>query len=436
MVVLEAIAFNHDPSSVTDSALNLRRNAATAVTVPEWRRGVSREPADSPAAYAAARVRGRHLRIRARFKRRTPQLRSVEVRAVEAAAELPPWRPAYLPHPQLVWPGGHVFAGLWDYYSFVSYSAYYNWWQSGLATAGNVLGEVEPRRIELDADGTSAFELFDLRNVRLKDRGVGVENIAWRWQYRTGPASSWKDIDVTRHRIYTLLDVPTAPWTQQPFQRRNVDLPWTEALDVACRWAGGARTAEAAAAAVTRATFGLGEGLIEYGCPTVAYSMYAVGANFELFDCSAFLERLEGGIGNGPYVNCTDCASIVATFSNLLGGDLWCSRMGEYLPAFETNPIQAIGSDVLQSPCGWGLGFMYHEVAWTGGCTSSDHVYDACLKVKARPLETAWPPTTLLPVNMRFGENGDGQYRDRIAAPTSRDVCVPRPAERLRRKVR
>ena len=41
------------------------------------------------------------------------------------------------------------------------------------------------------------------------------------------------------------------------------------------------------------------------------------------------LERLTGGPGLGGMVNCTDSANTVTTLSNLLGCDLWESRMAE-----------------------------------------------------------------------------------------------------------
>ena len=44
------------------------------------------------------------------------------------------------------------------------------------------------------------------------------------------------------------------------------------------------------------------------------------------FDGTAFRDRLRGGIGNGVYVNCSDCATIVASFANALGCELWESK--------------------------------------------------------------------------------------------------------------
>jgi len=52
MIVIDAIKFNHDPSGAKHDGLNVRRNAASFIGVPEWRRLVCINPEDSRAAYA------------------------------------------------------------------------------------------------------------------------------------------------------------------------------------------------------------------------------------------------------------------------------------------------------------------------------------------------------------------------------------------------
>jgi hypothetical protein len=124
---------------------------------------------------------------------------------------------------------------------------------------------------------------------------------------------------------------------------------------------------------------------------------------------------------------------MVSTLANALGADLWQSRMGEYVPAFSTRDILAIGSRNWQTPCGLGLGFSFHEVAWKGGCTEADSVFDACLAVDANlnPFSTIHVP--LLPNNIRFGAPGDGSYRTLLARLSDQLICQPRPEDRRRR---
>ena len=75
---------------------------------------------------------------------------------------------------------------------------------------------------------------------------VAIRDVTWHWEYRLGPYHAWHRFDTTRHRLYAMLGVPTAPWHQAPL---NTQLPWTDVLDYACRWAEGAASADMAAAA-------------------------------------------------------------------------------------------------------------------------------------------------------------------------------------------
>ena len=177
--------------------------------------------------------------------------------------------------------------------------------------------------------------------------------------------------------------------------------------------------------------------LDRYDCVGGGNCHYAtpVGA---AFDCTAFLELLAGEFGNDRYVDCTDCATIVSTFANVLGCDLWQSRMGTLLPPliffFPVNPMLAIGAESVGMPCGW-PGFSYHEVAWTRACTARDDVYDACCAVNGTAIPQQPPFIPLLPAGLRFGPVGATLYRDRLAAPAGRPICEPRPATRVRRFV-
>src|SRR5216684_3808552 len=82
-VILEAIKFNHDRTSATSDAFNIRRNETEYVPVPEWRRGISMKPEDSPAAYARDELRGRPPTIRAKFSFLDfdPSVQIVKIRA-------------------------------------------------------------------------------------------------------------------------------------------------------------------------------------------------------------------------------------------------------------------------------------------------------------------------------------------------------------------
>lgn len=369
MIAIEAIKFNHDSGSAIHDAFNIRRNAAQMVHVPEWRRFISVNPEDSPAAYAVAPTKGNHITIEASLTTNNPELAFVEVR---------------------------------------------------------VENQVKARAVNF-ANGKTGFVSFELIDPPVERGHVGVWDLHWHWEYRLGPHHPWHHFDTTRHRVYVVLDVPTDPWEQAPYNAANTQLPWTSVLDHACRWAQGATSRDMAAALVTQNIYALGPSIITYDCPGGGSSNYSAGN----FDCTAFLDRLGGGFGNGMYVNCSDCATFVSTLANALGCSLWQSRMGFN---FALNELLAIGSNVWQTACGWGS-FSYHEVAWEGACTANEDVYDACLRVDGDSDPTTAPHVPLLPQDLRFGNPGDLLYRDRLATPAGRLNCNPQPGTRQHRVV-
>jgi hypothetical protein len=401
-VLLEAIKFNHDSGSATKDAINIRRNATEFVTVPEWRRGFCTRPEDSPAAYSMLDTWSRTITIQAKFRRTSPGIHRVWIRAVDPTVS-PPGPSGCLP---IVVQIIKAFIRL---------------------VAGNVLGEVKAREVTFLASGDTAFETFDLEGTKIWEAGVGARTTTWRWQYRHGKGGPWTDFATSEHRIYTILELPKAPWQQAPYSAANTQLPWADVLDYSCRWALLAKDRDTAGSGVTRNVYDLGPSVITYDCPGGGGTRYAWGA----FNCTAFLERMQGGYGNGYYVNCSDCATIVSTFANSLGCDLWQSRMQW---SFDLNPLLAIGSNVWQTACGWS-GFSYHEVAWRGACTSDEEIFDACLQVDGDIDPTTAPHLPLLPTHMRFGDPGDGDYRDRLATPATRANCAPAPGTRQRRQV-
>jgi hypothetical protein len=396
MITLESIAFNHRSRSA-NGALNLRRNASTALTVPEWRRGTSVTAEDCPVAYAMDLARGATLTVVAKFRRNDPSVMSVTVRTF---------------NPNDTRSQGCLYALL------NVLGAKFVW--TPPPPDSNVLGEVAETLVTFGPHDDVEVEL-PLTQTELT-RGVGIHYETWHWQYLAG--GTWTGFAQSKIKVYVLLGGPTAPWSKSPGASNVL---WTDVLDFACSWAGGATDRDAAAAGITAAVYDLGPSLIEYDCPSYGETHYSSGS----FDCSSFLDRLRGGPGRGRYVNCTDCATIVSTFANALGCDLWQSTMGY---DFDLNAILAIGSSTWRTACGWG-GFSYHEVAWKGACTESDRIFDACLKVDGDSDPTTAPYTPLLPVNMVFGAAGAGAYRDRLATPAGRATCVPQPGARIRRPV-
>jgi hypothetical protein len=397
-VQLQAIKFNHDSSSATHGALNIRRDASNFVSVPEWTRGSSTKPEDSPAAYAMKPTRGNMIEIEAKFKNLSNEPKEIEIRAVDPAI-----RPK---DPQgcagfLLRILRTILRGLF----------------------GNVLGEPQARAVQLPAGGVTGFKTFQLKNTRIWNAGVGVRTTNWRWQYRDPSGGQWTDFERTSHRIYTVVDVPNDPWKQSPHSPSNDQLPWTEVLDQSAEWAFLAKNLVDAATEVTKGIYhDLGGSRIEYDCKGNGATHYLYGTKYDL---TGFLERANGGNGNGKWVNCTDCANSVVTFANALGCDLAASQMNDPYAGgrFDLNSIKSIGTNQWKPACGW-TAFNYHEVAWEANYGASDDIYDACLAVDGDQNPSSAPHTFLLPTDMQFGQQGSG-YRNRIATPGDQADCYP-----------
>jgi len=415
---ITGILFNHDPASSQVSALNIRRNFDTALSLPEWVPGRISH-VHSPAAYAVDEIDHSRVSIRARF--RAPEFagRQVEIAAMRAVVpDLP-----------------EAWQDLLNQQFFFATLSYYYWrnvlntlWTLAYELQDDVLGVVPPTPVYFDAAGESGWVPLSLKNHRLKSVGVGRQQITWRWVQRPLAGGAWQPITDTHHTIYTVLRTPTRPWLQTPFVAENTQLPWTDALDRACIWADNAVDLGDASQRITRAINNLGGRFFEYGCRVGAITVYSE----PYFNFTKMLERVSGGLGLGRYVNCSDCATFVSTFANLLGADLWQGQMRDFARGFPVNPIRAIGDNVIVPPCGLGI-FNYHEVAWDGRATEDDEVYDACLEVDTNV--GSIHPNMVLPTRLRFGAPGDGQYRDLLAAPWGREVCTPQPQLKRRRFV-
>ncbi len=407
-VAVKEIKFNHDINSINNNALTIRKNKTQIVNVPEWTDGLSMNPEDSPVAYSMLETNGNTITIQARFQIIDERATRAEIRAIDAVTE-----------PRV--PGGCIGWLIKLIYSLIK------------AIFGNVLGNVKSRWVDFN-NGDSGFVSFELLNPRIWSAGVGIYITEWQWQWRFSKKQSWKNMQISKHKIYVIVESPKPAWNQTA---GSDQLPWTEVLDYACNWARLSKTRDEAATKITEQVYGLGPSLVEYDCPGGGGSSYVNYQNN--FDCTKFLERLKGLYGNGKYVNCTDCATIVSSFANILGCNLWSSRMKTPGSVFKLNPMLAIGSNVWQTACngwaGWSGVFSYHEVAWKNNCDVNDEVFDACLQVDGDGDPTSAPHTALLATNLKFGDCNSLFYRLRLSPPVQGgcDNCAPYPVSKIRR---
>jgi hypothetical protein len=371
--------FNHNPADLTTDALNISKDGEELVTAPEWRSGASINHEDSPAAYAISETQGNVIKIKAKFKSDLPLSGPVEIQAIELDENLP-----HDEHPipflaRLIRPAvRRLMRG--------------------------PLGSIAAKPITFNDAGETDFIDFDLPNVRLQERGVGVSNITWGWQFRVG-RGGWTTFEKSRHRIYTLLSKPQDPWKLLPENGSPLHLPWTGILDYACLWADGAKTPAEAATLITHSLYKLGRSRVTYD-KTVHYIHTATGD----FLCATFLFELQAGKSR---VNCIDCAMIVSTFANALG----CKLSQSKITGFQTNPVLLIGRTTPQAQ-----DFnIQHEVAWEGGSDVDDAVYDACLQLDGDDDPTQNFQDPLLPTDLRFGRDGERFYRFRLVSPENDD---------------
>jgi len=250
---------------------------------------------------------------------------------------------------------------------------------------------------------------------------VGKPNVTLNWYARKVPGASIPvSISSASHKLYVILAKPTEPWV--------TETPWIGALDIACGWAAGASTLDDAAGLVTGGYFYSGK--VSYD--TISGMTFYQFNNYAGFYLSEMIERLNGGVGLGEKVNCTDSACTVSTFSNILGCDLWQARMGS---SFALNPMQAIGY------ASWAIPFdgffSYHEIAWKGACSINDRLFDGCLCVDADADPTNAPHVTLLPKNMLFGDCSTMNYRLRLcpSVPDGCPNCTPTAGSKQRRPI-
>ena len=371
-VIPLAIMFNFDPTLPV--ALNIRRNARKEVSVPEWI--IEKiNPEESPAAYSISASQGHVIIIKVRL---------IVIPAIDAVIEV-------------------------------------------RAIGGGVLGDLTRKDPVTFVKGQTIPEFipFQLETHTIGSDGIRRSDITWRWEFRRSGESVWNPIGETHHRIYEVLTTPDLPWTQAPYPDRQN--PWTDALDISCFWAAGAKTPQEVASMVTRAVNAPAGG--------VRYDMkggkckYTSGYQSRpgTFKCTEYIDRIRKGAGSGSsdLVNCSDCSAFISTFANVLGASLSQSVMGL---RFGLNPIIAIGYNNFGFP-DWGPRFSYHEVAWWGQGGLNEQICDGCLRTNSNGPNP--PGHAVLPINTVF----NNPYRPQLVPPNDIQDCTPMPQHQKWREV-
>jgi hypothetical protein len=270
---------------------------------------------------------------------------------------------------------------------------------------------------------------------------VDVHEVSLLWQYAEDHLDSqlsleWNDLTTTSHKIFVLIDRPSlGPWSLSEGAANN---PWVDALELACLWARGATTKEEAASKITRQIYSMGREENSFR-PGQRIFKYKGGASFSnnldfklgyapYFNLTKFLAHLknkDAGIIGG---SCEEFATLIVTFSNLLGCQLTLKRFEPVEEdGFTLNSVLLIGSDnddwrsrstAKSKPSE----FAYHVVACPATSRSEYFVYDVCLAIN-ETANLSGPPRPLVPTGMKFGPLSDPQsYLYHLIDPQDREL--------------
>ena len=270
---LKTITFNHDVTSATTSALNIRKNKDFETALPEYDSAIPRNAQEQCAAYAIATTSGQGVFVRCTFRLDPAAIADFEVRA----------------------------------------------------TGGGVLGPLDS--VTVSFAGTSTATV-DIPLAHRSFTAVGWQDVTWQWKMRAKGHGQWRNLVSTSHRIYLILDIPSAPWTQTYGDKRN---PWTDLLDHACAIASGRKTELSASIAVTQAIYSNYSLRYDVVSGAPRYGFGGTGGSFKLTEwISNVLQQAPpatptfcGGsaetYNDNWIVNCYDAAASLALMGKVIG---------------------------------------------------------------------------------------------------------------------
>jgi hypothetical protein len=257
----------------------------------------------------------------------------------------------------------------------------------GVATTGlpdiRVVLDGAPKAETKSTDGGDVTFTLDTAPAT----NVGQYDLTLSWHFEVKDGGSWKEIpgatQSTKIKVYGVLGNEIG--TSYP------NLPWVSVVDAVTKEiAGKTKDPVEVRKMLVRLVyedFGLA---YDRKSGASAYTNYTGGGSASWvkasFDLSSFLKRSKGNI-----VNCTDCASILSTYANMVGVKLHYAIIGWN---FGLNAIEGIGSTTFGSPFDSGrMSFSYHAVTTPDATKTID---DATLALDGDADPTTAPYTKLL----------------------------------------
>ena len=243
------------------------------------------------------------------------------------------------------------------------------------------------------------------------------DNISFTWFYYDNvEKNNWVQmVNTINATIYFIPHKPNLPWMvsgNEPNYDKTQN-PWIDALDMLLEW--GVKNKNDVVEIAIQITEHVNLNLnLKYATNNKGRSSVTSG---DIFDCSIFISNLANLKPDKiPPVNCTDCATVVSTFANLLGANLYQTRFGGYsLAGFDCNKVIVIGETSWKYPFEdiGGKGFSYHEIAFLGERVYTNKIFDACLKVNQNAANNPnASKVALLPSNQQFAALSDWEYKE------------------------
>lgn len=263
--------------------------------------------------------------------------------------------------------------------------------------AGGEPVAVEIRLVAPDGLAIEGDDRFgDAREIVLGTLGspvpaVGRYDVTWTFGFEARrEGGEWQPVPgavTTSHRLYGLVAAPVFDSTAIPYRA------WVDVVDRIAGWVGGESAEESAVASAlvegVYTTMGL-----RYDTARGAsyYTSYGSGFTAATFSMQRFEERSSGMI-----INCSDAASILSAYANMVGIDLryhiLLNRAGRTV-GFDLNYIRAIGMPAFDdTPFDSGRGgFSYHAIVGS----RDGRTWDATLAVDGDGAPAATPHTMQL----------------------------------------
>ncbi len=269
-----------------------------------------------------------------------------------------------------------------------------------------IVSDADPSTAGVNEDVSPGSTIGFDATASLPD-GVSKSMLRYTYTFEYQDGGSWIAIPgsiATEHTVYTLYGEPTLSHTSTAVAPY---IPWVKAVDLVAGWVDGPATADDITGAVTAAVnsfFGLqydtSRGACHYTTGNVDNHTMQMSDFFEDYDADSF-----------TVLNCSDCACLQTTFSNMVGVDHEYQILGitDYIPL---NYMIPIGRTWMVPFTG---SFRYHAVS-TNDVGAS--ISDACAELDDDSDPRNPPHTAILPVNMTYAT-----YKQKLSwSPSSWDT--------------